>query len=198
VTPADLLARELARDGTRPFLTWYDDASGDRVELSVATTANWVAKTANYLEAELDVEAEEKVAISEPLHWLSPLCALAIWTIGADVVGGAAGDGVEIPGADLAAFQRSVLAQPDALLTAGRPTEVPEPPISVPAGARLLSTAGYDTAHGLMFGLLAPLAAGGSVVVVANADPQRLPARCAAERVTHTVGVDVTDLPRLD
>ena len=37
------------RDPTRPLLTWYDDATGERTELSGATLANWVAKTANLL-----------------------------------------------------------------------------------------------------------------------------------------------------
>ena len=39
MTPADLLDQQLRRDGTRPLLTWYDDATGERIELSVATAA---------------------------------------------------------------------------------------------------------------------------------------------------------------
>ena len=46
-----MLTASLRRDGTRPLLTWYDDASGERIELSVATAANWAAKTANLLDA---------------------------------------------------------------------------------------------------------------------------------------------------
>ena len=45
-TPADLLRSALAADPGRPLVTFYDDATGERVELSVATFANWVAKTA--------------------------------------------------------------------------------------------------------------------------------------------------------
>ena len=33
----------------RPLITFYDDATGERVELSAATTANWAAKAANLL-----------------------------------------------------------------------------------------------------------------------------------------------------
>ena len=40
----------------RPLVTFYDDATGERVELSVATYANWVAKTAGLAQDELDVE----------------------------------------------------------------------------------------------------------------------------------------------
>ncbi|MFD0393659.1 TIGR03089 family protein [Streptomyces nogalater] len=52
-TPADLLASALAADPGRPLVTFYDDATGERVELSVATFANWVAKTANLLQGDL-------------------------------------------------------------------------------------------------------------------------------------------------
>src|SRR5581483_10873997 len=56
VTPSELLAAEVARDGARPLFTFYDDATGARVELSVATTANWVAKTAGFLIDTYDVQ----------------------------------------------------------------------------------------------------------------------------------------------
>ena len=36
-----------------PRITYYDDATGERVELSTATLANWAAKTANLLRDEL-------------------------------------------------------------------------------------------------------------------------------------------------
>ena len=41
----------------RPLVTFYDDATGERVELSVATYANWVAKTAGLAQDELDARA---------------------------------------------------------------------------------------------------------------------------------------------
>ena len=47
--PPQLLDEALRRDPARPLLTFYDDATGERTELSVATFANWVAKTANLL-----------------------------------------------------------------------------------------------------------------------------------------------------
>ena len=40
----------------RPLITYYDDATGERVELSGTTTANWAAKAANLLRDECDVE----------------------------------------------------------------------------------------------------------------------------------------------
>ena len=46
---ARVFADAIATDPTRPLLTFYDDATGERTELSGATLANWVAKTANLL-----------------------------------------------------------------------------------------------------------------------------------------------------
>ncbi len=191
MTPWDLLRRELARDGARPFLTWYDDATGARVELSVATTANWVAKIGNHLESELDVAAEDPVVLTEPVHWVTALCALAAWAVGA-VVDLDAGGGEAVPGADPATFQRAVLAQPDELAAAGPAAEVADPDVALPAGARVLTVLPLDTPLGLAAGLLAPLAAHGSVVLVARPDAAaRLAGRCDSERVTHTAGVSV-------
>ena len=44
-----LLERQVERYQDKPFLTWYDDDRGERVELSYKTFANWLAKTANLL-----------------------------------------------------------------------------------------------------------------------------------------------------
>lgn len=84
-TPYDLLLTELARDGARPFVTFYDDATGERVELSVTTFDNWVAKTAGLLQSGLSVEPGEAVAIELPAHWQSLACVCACWAIGACV-----------------------------------------------------------------------------------------------------------------
>jgi acyl-coenzyme A synthetase/AMP-(fatty) acid ligase len=193
VRPADDLARELRRDSARPWLTWYDDADGARVELSVATTANWVAKIANWLVDEDDVGPGDTVTPTAGAHWLAPLCALAAWTVGA----GLGPDGTEVPpGGDAAAFQRAVLAQPDVLTGPASPAEVGDPPVEAPPAARVLAPAGPDGGGGTA-ALLAVLRSGGSLVLVANPDPERLAARAATERVTHTAGCDVAGLPRI-
>src|SRR4051794_36826033 len=84
-TPADLLDAELRRDGARPFITAYD-AGGGRVELSVATIANWVAKTAGYLEDELGIGPGDEIGVDPTLHWLTAVALLAGWAVGADVL----------------------------------------------------------------------------------------------------------------
>jgi uncharacterized protein (TIGR03089 family) len=87
-TLPDLFSAAVRRDGASPFLTYYDDASGERIELSALTTANWVAKTANLLVDEYDLEAGETVAIGLPPHWLGVVWALSAWSAGAAVTTG--------------------------------------------------------------------------------------------------------------
>ena len=79
--PAALAAR-LRTDAAQPFVTFYDDATRERVELSVATYANWVAKTAGLLTEELDAERGGLVLIELPTHWLSAVWLAAAWTVG--------------------------------------------------------------------------------------------------------------------
>ena len=84
----ELFAAAVRRDGGAPFLTYYDDATGERIELSAVTTANWVAKTANLLVDEYDLESGETVAIGLPPHWLGVVWALSTWSVGAALTSG--------------------------------------------------------------------------------------------------------------
>ncbi|WP_282690365.1 TIGR03089 family protein, partial [Streptomyces sp. CC216C] len=88
-TPADLLRSALSADPARPLVTFYDDATGERVELSVATFANWVAKTANLLQGDLSAEPGDRLALLLPAHWQSAVWLLACSSVGvvADVQG---------------------------------------------------------------------------------------------------------------
>jgi uncharacterized protein (TIGR03089 family) len=81
-TFADLLARRLRDEAGQPLVTWYDHTTGERVELSVATYANWVAKTASLLAEEYDAERGGSVRIDLPTHWLGPVFVGAAWTLG--------------------------------------------------------------------------------------------------------------------
>ncbi|MFD4873277.1 TIGR03089 family protein [Streptomyces sp. NPDC058420] len=88
-TPADLLRSALAADPGRPLVTFYDDATGERVELSVATFANWVAKTANLLQGDLGAGPGDRVSVLLPAHWQTAVWLLACSSVGvvADVGG---------------------------------------------------------------------------------------------------------------
>ncbi|MGW1811104.1 TIGR03089 family protein [Streptomyces sp. NPDC002078] len=101
-TPADLLASALAADPGRPLVTFYDDATGERVELSVATFANWVAKTANLLQGDLAAGPGDRVALLLPAHWQTAVWLLACSSVGvvADLGGDPAAADVVVSGPD--------------------------------------------------------------------------------------------------
>lgn len=92
----ELLAEALRRDPARPLLTFYDHASGERVELSRATTANWVAKTANMLQDSLAASAGTTIAIDLPTHWERAVWMLAAWEVGCLVQLGRGGPSYDI------------------------------------------------------------------------------------------------------
>jgi hypothetical protein len=181
VNAVALLERALRSDPGRPLLTWYDDDSGERVELSVATTANWTTKAANLLNDDYALGPGSQVGLGDPLHWLAPVYVLAGWTVGAEIV--TAGADVVVPDGDPAAFQQAVLAQPDVLVLPPDPTPLDGGDDQMAEGARVLTSHAFDTVVGQRV-LVDVLAAGGSLVIVRNADPARLDTRCATERVT--------------
>jgi uncharacterized protein (TIGR03089 family) len=69
-------------DATRPVLTFYDDASGERLDLSGATLGNWVAKTANLLVDGHGLGPGDVAAIRLPPHWLTAAVLLGCWSAG--------------------------------------------------------------------------------------------------------------------
>lgn len=81
-TFAEVLARQLRAESARPLITFYDDASGERVELSVTTYANWVAKAAGLLADEHGLERGQSLCVDLPPHWLGPVFLGAAWTVG--------------------------------------------------------------------------------------------------------------------
>ena len=81
----EILLRPLRSSSAKPLITHYDDAAGTRVELSVATVANWAAKTANWLVEEHDVEPGTPVAVQLPPHWQTAGVLLGAWWAGAHV-----------------------------------------------------------------------------------------------------------------
>ncbi|MFI0405026.1 TIGR03089 family protein [Actinomadura sp. 3N508] len=80
--PAELLRRRVADDPSSPLVTFYDDASGERVELSARTFDNWVAKTANFLVDGLAAEPGTRVVLVLPPHWQTAVWLMACWSAG--------------------------------------------------------------------------------------------------------------------
>lgn len=80
--PAELLRRRVADDPSSPLVTFYDDASGERVELSARTFDNWVAKTANFLVDGLAAEPGTRAVLVLPPHWQTAVWLMACWSAG--------------------------------------------------------------------------------------------------------------------
>jgi uncharacterized protein (TIGR03089 family) len=86
IGPPELLDRALRSDPARPLLTFYDDATDERTELSVATFANWVAKTANLLRDDLGAEPGGTLSLDLPPHWQAVVWLQSAWLLGLHVV----------------------------------------------------------------------------------------------------------------
>jgi uncharacterized protein (TIGR03089 family) len=227
----------LRTDPVGPRITYYDDATGERIELSAVTLANWAAKTANLLRDELAAGPTSRVALLLPAHWQTAAVLFGVWWIGAEVT-------LRGP-ADLALCTSDRLDEADAAVAEGglngevavlsldpfgKP--VPDLPLGVtdyatavrvhgdqivpernpgPALAgqsvaqilaacaqsaamqgvtstdRVLSTASWERPELMVDGLLAVLAAGASLVQVANPDPAALQRRIDTEKVTRVL-----------
>jgi uncharacterized protein (TIGR03089 family) len=83
---ASVLDPLLSSNPAGPRITYYDDATGERIELSTATLHNWAAKSANLLRDELGAGPGSRVAILLPAHWQTAGVLLGVWYIGAEVV----------------------------------------------------------------------------------------------------------------
>ena len=78
----EVLTRLLRDDPGRPLVTFYDEGTGERTELSVATYANWVAKAGSLLVDELGLERGDTLRIELPAHWLTVVFLGAAWGTG--------------------------------------------------------------------------------------------------------------------
>ena len=84
-SPEGLFAAVLAQAPSRPFVTFYDEGSGERSELSAKSLANWVAKTHFLLTDELGLGVGDSAYVDLPAHWISVPVLLGCWTAGLEV-----------------------------------------------------------------------------------------------------------------
>jgi uncharacterized protein (TIGR03089 family) len=91
-TPERQFARLLASDPGRPFVTYYDESSGERSELSAKSLANWVAKTHHLLGDELGLGVGDTALVALPAHWISVPVLLGCLTAGLALTTGGAAD----------------------------------------------------------------------------------------------------------
>lgn len=227
LTPERQFDRLLASDPSRPFVTYYDEASGERSELSARSLANWVAKTHHLLVDELGLGVGDRALIALPAHWISVPILLGCLTAGLELTpdGNADVAFVEPGTAALAAGVGEVYAIAPAAAAVGFGSHAPAPAqdyvaavrpqadawgsvhlaataddpalpgltrgqvaeraaaTGLDAGTRLLTTRTWSGPDDWIETLLAPIAVGGSVVLVAHCtDDAVLERRIAQER----------------
>jgi uncharacterized protein (TIGR03089 family) len=206
---ARVLDAAVRRDPARPLLTWYDDATGERTELSGATLANWVSKTANLLVDGLGLGRGDRAAVRLPPHWQTAGVLLGCWSAGVAVVDSGPVDVVfaspeRVAPADGSADRFVVSLHPFALPMRDVPPGwqdynlevraygdhfapayalvVEADPGGLAPGDRVLIDA---AAHPRPVDwLVGPLTAGATIVLCGNLDRARLDERIAAEQVT--------------
>lgn len=107
-TTSDLvvaLARNSAADHDRPVLTYCDDATGERIELSAPALGSWAARTAALLREGCGLRGGAHAAVLLPPHWQTAAVLLGAWSAGVAVAFrpwataglGPAGDGADEP-----------------------------------------------------------------------------------------------------
>lgn len=77
------LLHSLAADMSCPRITSYDEVTGARMDFSGQTLENWVAKIANFLLEELDLNEQTPILIDLPAGWQP--CVLALGALAAGV-----------------------------------------------------------------------------------------------------------------
>ena len=133
-----LLDPLMAADPMGPRITYYDDATGERIELSTVTLANWAAKTGNLLRDELGAGPGSRVAVLLPAHWQTAAVLFGIWWIGAEVV--LTGD------ADIALCTADRLSDADDAVGAGEVAVLSLDPFGKPAANLPVGVTDYATA----------------------------------------------------
>ncbi|MED5812372.1 TIGR03089 family protein [Mycolicibacterium sp. 050232] len=132
----------MAADPAGPRITYYDDATGERIELSTVTMANWAAKTANLLRDEMGAGPGTRVAVLLPAHWQTAAVLFGIWWIGSEVVLGGGSDN----SADMALCTRDRLDEADDAVSGGEVAVLSLDPFGKPAADLPIGVTDYATA----------------------------------------------------
>ena len=174
MTTLDRLLPGLANPAS-PLLTYYDEQTGERIELSGTTTANWVAKTSNLLVDDLDAGPGTRIRIGLPTHWQSFVWLLSAWNVGAVITDHDAEIGVSGP--DLVADEEVRLAA--SLRPLGGPFVTPPPGFldlaaEVPGHGDHFEAFDPPTTDGLALDLEGLRLTHGDLAAQAAPDPRRL------------------------
>lgn len=130
-TPESLFDARVTGDPASPLLTFYDDATGERAELSAKSLGNWVAKTHFLLLDELGCAVGDRAFVALPPHWLAAPILLGCWFAGLEVVSDPASAAVAFADAESIDRLGGALSKADevfavSLLSMARPA--PPPP----------------------------------------------------------------------
>lgn len=68
-----------------PLLTYCDDATGERMELSAEALGRWAARTTSLLHDGCGLDAGDRVAVLLPAHWQTAAVLLGAWSAGLKV-----------------------------------------------------------------------------------------------------------------
>jgi uncharacterized protein (TIGR03089 family) len=137
---AALLDPLMKRDPVGPRITFYDDATGERIEVSTVTLANWAAKTANLLRDELGAGPGSRVAVLLPAHWQTAAVLLGVWWIGAEAL-----LGVDDPDAEIALCTANRLDAADAAVGSGEVVVLSLDPFGKPVPDLPIGVTDYAT-----------------------------------------------------
>jgi uncharacterized protein (TIGR03089 family) len=192
---AALLDPLLQRDPMGPRITYYDDATGERIEVSSVTLANWAAKTANLLRDELGAGPGSRVAVLLPAHWQTAAVLLGTWWIGAEVL--TADPGLQ---ADIALCTVDRLDEADAAVGMGEIAALSLDPFGKPADGLPVGVTDYATAVRVHGDQIVPERHPGPALNGLSVDEVLTAARASAgeqhltssDRVLSTVGWDTT------
>ncbi|MFC0005013.1 TIGR03089 family protein [Micromonospora siamensis] len=80
-TPSELPSGPPADTGA-PLLTWCDDATGERVELTAGQLGSWAAGSAGLLRDGCGLRAGDRAAVLLPPHWRTAAVLLGAWATG--------------------------------------------------------------------------------------------------------------------
>jgi uncharacterized protein (TIGR03089 family) len=137
-----LLDPLMAADPVGPRITHYDDATGERIELSTVTLANWAAKTGNLLRDELGAGPATRVAVLLPAHWQTAAVLFGIWWIGAEVV---LDGSMQKEGADIGLCTADRLSETDDAVGAGEIAVLSLDPFGKPVADLPIGVTDYAT-----------------------------------------------------
>ena len=241
-SPEALFSAVVAEAPSQPLVTYYDESSGERAELSAKSLANWVAKTHFLLSDELGLGVGDAAFVDLPAHWISLPPLLGCWSAGLEVTtdparaevafvagvpddaaaqlpipsvptsyaiaAGSAARGFAgaTPPRGMLDYVAAVRPQADVWSTVHPPASPDDPAIDgasradvaakaaaragelgLERGARILTAREWHGPDDWIDTLLAPLAVGGSLVIVRGASADVIATRSAQERVSRVV-----------